>query len=349
VITDPRFAPRRTDVPYLRRRSRKKLRAMTPSAPSAPPAGRAATAVADFVSGGGPQPERHHQPAAPSPPAKAPRPSPPRVSPPAPAPPPRPSAPAPAPVSSSLDLDAPAPAAVAPPVAAAQPGGGASTTLDLDAAALAPAPAAAPGGPGRAAAPAGIRPYPVRRVTAGERTILGGASPTVTLTRTQSGIGTLTIDAACSAEVGDLRLGCAYQLRSGQSSTVQAAGGNQFAPPRSRRPVLVGGRERYERISVDLRQTRDIDRLAVFAFSESGAQLHWGGTLIVTTFAGAKIEVPLEHLAPGSVAVLLSLYNVDGEFVLRAELETISGSIREAARAYGYDRITWLDDRNPVE
>jgi uncharacterized protein involved in tellurium resistance len=349
VITDPRFAPRRTDVPYLRRRSRKKLRAMTPSAPSAPPAGRAATAVADFVSGGGPQPERHHQPAAPSPPAKAPRPSPPRVSPPAPAPPPRPSAPAPAPVSSSLDLDAPAPAAVAPPVAAAQPGGGASTTLDLDAAALAPAPAAAPGGPGRAAAPAGIRPYPVRRVTAGGRTILGGASPTVTLTRTQSGIGTLTIDAACSAEVGDLRLGCAYQLRSGQSSTVQAAGGNRLAPPRSRRPVLVGGRERYERISVDLRQTRDIDRLAVFAFSESGAQLHWGGTLIVTTFAGAKIEVPLEHLAPGSVAVLLSLYNVDGEFVLRAELETISGSIREAARAYGYDRITWLDDRNPVE
>ncbi len=229
--------------------------------------------------------------------------------------------------------------AVVPPTAAA------SSSLDLD---DAPAPTAArPAAP--AAAPARARTFPVRRITAGGRTILNAATPTVTLTRTQSGIGTLTIEAACSAEVGDLRLGCAYQLRTGESSTVQASGGNRLAPPRSRRPVLVGGHERYERISVDLRQALDIERLAVFAFSESRAQLNWGGTLIVTTFAGAKIEVPLEQLAPGGVAVLLTLYNVAGEFVLRAELETIAGSIREAARAYGYDRITWLDDRNPVE
>jgi uncharacterized protein involved in tellurium resistance len=186
-------------------------------------------------------------------------------------------------------------------------------------------------------------------VTAGGHAILNRRSPTVTLTRTQSGIGTLTIEAACSAEVGDLRLGCAYQLRTGESSTVQATGGNRLAPPRSRRPVLVGGHERYERISLDLRQSRDIERLAVYAFSESRAQVAWGGTLIVTTFGGARIETPLEQLVPGAVAVLLSLYNVGGEFVLRAELETVTGSIREAARAYGYDRIAWLDDRTPVE
>jgi uncharacterized protein involved in tellurium resistance len=256
-------------------------------------------------------------------------------------------------VSSSLDLDAPAPPAPASPVAtpdapgAGQPSAASSTTLDLDAAAPPAAPAVRSGT--SAAAPPRVRAYPVRRITAGGRTILGAKTPTVTLTRTQSGIGTLMIEAACSAEVGDLRLGCAYQLRTGQSSTVQASGGHRLGPPRSRRPVLVGGHERYERISVDLRQSLDLERLAVFAFSESGAQLQWGGTLIVTTFAGAKIEVPLEQLAPGGVAVLLSLYNVAGEFVLRAELETIAGSIREAARAYGYDEITWLDDRNPVE
>lgn len=204
--------------------------------------------------------------------------------------------------------------------------------------------------PGLAApTPARVRAYPVARVTAGGRTILNRKSPTVTLTRTQSAIGTLTIEAACSAEVGDLRLGCAYQLRTGASSTVQATGGHRLAPPRSRRPVILGGHDRYERISVDLRQSLDIERLAIFAFSESHAQLNWGGTLIVTTFAGAKIELPLEQLASGEVAVLLSLYNVQGEFVLRSELETIAGSIREAARAYGYDQITWLDDRNPVE
>jgi hypothetical protein len=47
--------------------------------------------------------------------------------------------------------------------------------------------------------------------------------------------------------------------------------------------------------------------------------------------------------------MLLSLYNVRGEYVLRAELESIEGGVREACRAYGYDRITWLDDRTPVE
>jgi len=183
----------------------------------------------------------------------------------------------------------------------------------------------------------------------GGRTILGRDAPTVTLTRTQTGIGTLAVEAACSDEVGDLRLGCAYQLRSGQSSTVQVTSGNRLAPPRSRRPALVGSYERYERISVDLRQCREIERLAFYAFSESRAQLTWGGTLIATTLGGAKIEVPLEQLAAGAVAMLLSVYNVRGEFVLRAEMQTIDGSIREACRAYGYDQITWLDDRTPVE
>ncbi len=68
-----------------------------------------------------------------------------------------------------------------------------------------------------------------------------------------------------------------------------------------------------------------------------------------TTFGGARIELPLETLYAGPIAVLLSLYNLDGELVIRAEMETIAGDVREAARAYGYDRITWRDDRIPVD
>ncbi len=71
--------------------------------------------------------------------------------------------------------------------------------------------------------------------------------------------------------------------------------------------------------------------------------------MIVTTLAGAKIELPLEQLPTGEIAVLMSVYNVRGEFVLRAEMQPIVGSIRDACRAYGYDRITWLDDRTPVD
>jgi len=47
--------------------------------------------------------------------------------------------------------------------------------------------------------------------------------------------------------------------------------------------------------------------------------------------------------------VLMSIYQVRGELVLRAEMQTLFGDVRDAARAYGYDRISWLDDRTPVE
>lgn len=164
----------------------------------------------------------------------------------------------------------------------------------------------------------------------------------------QSGIGALTIEAACSPEVGDLRLGAAYELVDGTTSTMQMTQGERFAPPHSKRPVMVGSRDQFERITVDLRQIRGLRRLAVYAFSEHRAPLNWGGTLITTTFGGARVEIPMETLQGGTVAVLQSLYVVDGECVLRAEMQSMYGDVREAARAYGYDRITWLDDRTPV-
>jgi uncharacterized protein involved in tellurium resistance len=187
-----------------------------------------------------------------------------------------------------------------------------------------------------------------RRVKAGAQLLLTANAPTVTLSRLQSGIGTLSFEAACSAEVGDLRLGCAYELHSGETSLIQSSGGTRFAPPHSRRPVLVGGRDTYEHIGLDLRQTRNLARLALFAFSAGRAPLRWGGTLITSTSGGAEIEVPLEAVQ-GEVIVLMTLYNVSGEFVLRAEMQPILGDLREASRAFGYDRITWLDARTPVE
>jgi uncharacterized protein involved in tellurium resistance len=187
------------------------------------------------------------------------------------------------------------------------------------------------------------------RIQAGQEYLLAVKTPTVTLTRAQSGVGHLAIEAVCSAEVGDLRIGAVYQLHSGGSSTLQHAGGHRFAPPNSRRPVLLAAQEEYERITLDLRQIGDVERITVYAFSESRRQLAWGGTLIVTTFAGARIELPLDTLYEGPIAVLLSLFNFDGELVIRAEMENIAGDVREAARAYGYDRITWRDDRAPAD
>jgi uncharacterized protein involved in tellurium resistance len=239
----------------------------------------------------------------------------------------------------------PPPAAPAvPAVPASPPPPSASSSLDLSDAPVATSRTAPAPKPAVAAALV----HPDRRIRAGEHQLLSIKDPTVTLTRVQSGVGQLGIDAVCSADLGDLRLGAAYQLRGGISSTVQYVGGNRFAPS-SRRPVIVAGRDEYEHLRFDLRQSREFERLAVYAFSESRTELTWGGTLVVTTFGGSRIELPLETLHVGRVAVLMSIYNVDGEFVIRAEMETITGDVREAARAYGYDRITWRDDRTPVD
>jgi uncharacterized protein involved in tellurium resistance len=239
----------------------------------------------------------------------------------------------PATPTSSLDL--------ADPPTAAPASRAASSSLDLSEEPI--------------AAPTPVRQAPPtpqlragRRIRPGEQRLLSIKEPTMTLSRVQSGIGQLEIEAVCSPAVGDLRLGAAYQLRSGVSSTVQYTDGNRFAPS-SRQPVIVAGRDDYEHLRLDLRQARELDRLAVYAFSESRNELTWGGTLVITTFGGGRIELPLETLYAGRVAVLASLYNVDGEFVIRAEMETVVGDVREAARAYGYDRITWRDDRHPVD
>lgn len=171
----------------------------------------------------------------------------------------------------------------------------------------------------------------------------------MTLNRLQSAIGTMAIEAAVSSTVGDVRLGCAYELSAGLESTVQVGSGHRVGPPDGRRPLLVAGHDRYDRIGIDLRQCHELRRFAVYVFSDSRQQVTWGGTLVVTMFSGAKVEVPLESMPASEVGVVLTGYNVRGRFVLRAEWNSSAGSIRDAARAYGFDRITWLDDRTPVD
>jgi uncharacterized protein involved in tellurium resistance len=277
----------------------------------------AASPVADFIAGRGPHPTHTVRP-------------------------PAPSAAPPASSSSSLDLSAPAAAPAPTPAPTPAPS---SSSLDLSAA---PTPPAATPAPARPSGPA-LAMHRDLRITAGQQQLLTVKTPTVTLTRVQSGVGSLEIEAVCSSAVGDLRLGAAYELADGTTSTVQYAGGNRFAPS-SRRPVIVAGRDEYEHLRLDLRQVRSLRRLAVYAVSESRQELTWGGTLVVSTFGGARIELPLEGLFAGPIAVLMSIYNLDGELVVRAEMETLPGAdVRDAARAYGYDRITWRDDRHPVD
>ncbi|GAB2476402.1 TerD family protein [Jatrophihabitans fulvus] len=356
MITDPKFAPARPDITFLKRRVRPKQQA----SPSTPNGATAAARTPSAPAASGPRIDytrRDRTPAQP-PAAASPPPSPPQARPPSPPQaPPRADPPAPAAGGGSLDLSSPAPsgsgsAAPGGRIEYSRPGSGpaaGSSSLDLSG-----GPAPAPSGAPRARTPQAPAPLPawlerhVTRVSDRRQHIMSVQAPTVTLTRVQSGIGELQVEAVCSDEVGDLRLGAAYQLRSGGSGIVQYTDGNRFGPS-SRRPVIIGSREEYEHLGIDLRQVADIERIAVYAFSQSRATLTWGGTLVVTLFGGARLELPLERLYPGPLAMLMTFYNMDGELVVRAEMENIAGDIREAARAYGFDRITWRDGRTPVE
>ncbi len=185
------------------------------------------------------------------------------------------------------------------------------------------------------------------RIPDSGRGVLTPEAPTVALSPLESGIGTLTVEAAISAEVGDVQLGCAYAFASGRTSFLNPDSGRRSAPADAKLPILVGGRGRFPRISVDLRQVRELERLVFIVHSASQTPLSWGGTLVATTHAGHRVQVPLDHAENDVAVAAMSVYQVRGELVLRAELDT-AASVREAAVAFGFDQITWLDDRTPI-
>ena len=310
-LADARTAPLRTDLPFLRHRRR-----------SEPPPQATEGTVVEL--GTAPRPRS-------TPPAAAPTPTP---------------TPAPTPTPTSLDLSGPSPVPAAPVV---------SASLDLSAptrnapdratADRATTPAATVRLGPATPAPSAYRPP---RTRADAPTLLTQHAPTVTLNRVQSGVGVLRIEAACAPSVGDLRLGCAYQLNSGVTSVVQHASGVKAGPAGTQQPLIIGGRGQYEAITLDLVQVRDLDRLVIYAFSGSDSALRWGGTLVVTTFGQDRIKVALDHPPSTGVVVLLSVFNVAGELVIRSEAEHVPGSLRDACVAFGFDQIAWLDARTPL-
>jgi hypothetical protein len=46
---------------------------------------------------------------------------------------------------------------------------------------------------------------------------------------------------------------------------------------------------------------------------------------------------------------LASFTVVDGCWVVRSEMDAVGSTVRAACQAFGFDRITWLDDATPVD
>lgn len=250
-------------------------------------------------------------------------------------------APATSRVSTSLDLGAPVPE---PPATPAKTPSMLDLTLSDE-----PAPAIPAAERSTARPAARSKTAPARRARPGHPEILTQKAPTVELTAVQSGVGALSITAACSDEVGDIRIGCVYQLRTTGEGIVQPAGGPDTAPATSHQPLIRHDRDRFETLTVDLRQSRELERLVVLLYSATASEpLRWGGTLLIETSGDSRIEVPLERPSSPGVLAALSIYNINGRYVLRAEQQLTNGPVREACAAFGFNRITWLDDRTPL-
>ncbi|RHA44562.1 hypothetical protein [Cellulomonas rhizosphaerae] len=344
MLPDPSRAPARTDLPWLRHRPVRRVPAAAATrvdlrhAGRPAPGARPASAGLDLS-----RPTREAAPASSSLDLSAPAPAQP-----APSPSLDLSSPAPARPSPSLDLSsapaAPASARPAPSLDLGSSAAPAPASLDLSSAAapsqVAPArrrPSAARGDEVLGYAPEGV--------VVGRPTLLTRDRPTIALTAVQSGVGVLRVTSAVSQGVGDFRLAAFAHLATGETVLLDHNRAMTTVPAASRRPVVQAVDRGF---LVDLRQTPRLARLVVLGFSPTSAALAWSGALRVETIGGARVDVPLEREPGAGSLVALSLVNVGGRLVLRAERELVPGALREAALAFGFDELTWVDAWTPL-
>ncbi len=190
---------------------------------------------------------------------------------------------------------------------------------------------AAPSGPslslGRAPkAPVGPAVPAVKRVHG--RVLLTADSPTVTLDRRQSAIGSLTFEIAGHGTVAAL-----WELTDGTVGLVDASVGTFTSPEYGRRPIV---ELTHHRILVGLRHVHELRRLLILMGGFRGNDPQ---RLLMTLHDDSTVEST--HVSTsGPVVVALALYQVDGELVIRREDYGIDSG-ENAGRDYGM-QITWL-------
>lgn len=247
---------------------------------------------------------------------------------------------------SSRPRPAPATRAAAPDLALPPP---ADLSLDL------PSPAATPAvtpAPTPAPVPNGRRrperlPYP--RVQPGATAVLARPHPTVTLTRLQSGVGQLAVALRPVPGAGDVEMGVLCETDDGALHVVQRLGDRTSAPaPGSPLPLVRLAREDgADVVLVDLRSVRRLRRALFYGYSPSVSVVTWDGVVRAVLHDGGRLEAPFDLPPLSGTVALLTLYVVDGEVVVRAEMEPFAGPPETAALAYGY-RLGWLDGRLPA-
>ena len=166
----------------------------------------------------------------------------------------------------------------------------------------------------------------VRRVRG--RTLLTADTPTATLDRRQSAIGSVAFEIAGPGAVGAL-----WELQDGSVGHIEASVGTTTSPEFGRRPIVELTRGK---VVVGLRHVRELRRLLILV---SGFRGNDPQRLLMTLHDDSTLEST--HVSTsGPVVVALAIYQVDGELVIRRE-DFGFDSGETAGREYGFI-ISWL-------
>lgn len=164
----------------------------------------------------------------------------------------------------------------------------------------------------------------------------------VHLTRTQSAAGALEFTTA-TAQQKQLLLGCAFETMDHSESMVLPGLHPQGPDPQS--PIF---RATPAGATINLRAITAVRRFFVIGLPQTANRSMPGGTLVLQTYGGARLEVVMDTSTTYGAKALITGFVVEGRIVLRAEHDPFSGTLQQVAGVYGYDQLTWRDPFTPL-
>lgn len=180
-------------------------------------------------------------------------------------------------------------------------------------------------------------PVPIPGFSGSGSELLNEDHPVVALSRAQSSLGALMFELEEGSSQG-LFFAVTYETKAGEQRVVVDAESSDGVAH------MVASRRR---VGINLRNISSLDRFLVSVVSISPETV-WCGTVSVVTPAGGRLTSRLDWSESHETCAQFSGYNVDGRVVLRAESDHKKVPLKRLCEDYGYDKVVWRDDRNPL-